>query len=113
MRITFLILGLLTSSGCATAPAQLCSVAGPAAALDPPPAHADALVADLAEQRPALLDPKRDHWVWLQSDTGALHLCTYQRAPVLTGTCGANVHIFEPQANGRFTYARTLISACH
>ena len=113
MSITFLAFFLLMSSGCATVPAQLCDVAGPASTLDRPPPQADSLVAELMEQHPGLLHPKKDHWVWLRSDAGALHLCAYQRTPVLTGKCGANVHVFEPKADGRHAYSRTWMSLCH
>ena len=113
MRITLPVFVLLLASGCATAPAKLCDAAGPAAVLGAPPVQGDSLVAALVEGHPGLLNSERDHWVWLQAESGALLLCTYQRAPVLTDTCGAYVHVFEPQIGDTFAYTRTWISACH
>lgn len=105
--------GLLLATGCATAPAELCDHGEFGLTVLPtPPPESTALLAEIAADFPNAVDADRDHVVWLQSGDGDLFLCTYQRRPVLTGRCGADVHHYARTGDG-YEGVDISISACH
>src|SRR3546814_7494035 len=114
MRIWILLLLSVHSGGCATSAALRCARDSMEVVVLPePPQGAAELIAEIRMAYPKSLDQRRDHWVWLRSPDSSLYLCTYQRAPILTDKCGANVHIFTPAGDGRYRYTGAIISACH
>lgn len=113
MRKLLVTLPLVMAAGCATSPAVLCDhFEVGLAVMAQPPAEAQALLAELRTALPNAVDERRDHVAWLQSAGGDLYLCTYERRPVVTGTCGATVHHYVRTATG-YEGGHVSISACH
>lgn len=106
-------LPLVLAASCATKPAVLCDHhRADLFVMSTPPTEAQELLAELRASLPKAVDERRDHVVWLQSAVGDLYLCTYQRRPVVTSTCGATVHHYVKTASG-YEGETISISACH
>src|SRR5687767_13688641 len=112
MHKTFAALFVLSVGGCASTPEVLCDHEEELSVLASAPPEASALLAEIRSLSATAVDDQRDHVFWLRSNSGDLYLCTYNRRPVLTGTCGAVVHRFTKRANG-YIVDSTSVSACH
>lgn len=111
-QLSFALLAVLLSA-CATPATVLCDHEGQGLkVLTSPPHDAEDLVAEIRRNYPAAIDAKRDHLVWLSSESGEIYLCTYRKHPARTGTCGATVHSFVHRGE-RLAPGYASISACH
>ncbi|GGA78932.1 hypothetical protein GCM10011521_16430 [Arenimonas soli] len=113
MHKTTIALLLFTAGGCASTPGRLCDHDGQGlSVLTSAPPEAPDLLATLRARFPSAVDDQKVSSVWLRSADGDLYLCTYNKGPAPTGTCGATVHQFVRTESG-YVGGDVSISACH